>query len=104
MGDIAAQLDYAGAFPLQMPHVDPWPFPNQSAVTTASNFCQTSSDKTSSGLIIPISAMCRALRFPSRGSSRCRLGYQTVKVDSVQQNVSVENTRFARPSVPSARK
>ena len=31
------------------------------------------------------------------------LGYQTVKVDSVQQNVSVEDTRFARPSAPSAR-
>ncbi len=25
------------------------------------------------------------------------LGYQTVKVDSVQQNVSVEDTRFAKP-------
>jgi hypothetical protein len=28
------------------------------------------------------------------------LGYQTVKVESVQQNIPVEDTRFARPSPP----
>ena len=31
------------------------------------------------------------------------LGYQTVKVDSVQQNVSLEDSKFARPSAPSGR-
>jgi outer membrane lipoprotein-sorting protein len=41
--------------------------------------------------------------FPFAWTIARPLGYQTVKVESVQQNVAVEDARFARPTAPAGR-